>query len=125
KDETLRDVAAAPEMIEDHHAADEKAVGSTLKHRSVANEHGGVDDGDFVEFLAHLVNAREVFGELLHGVGAGEIVKRSLGFADVCKRAFDVRANNGLTAWLIQTSTQGDIGGLQPHVECVTDQVGG
>src|SRR6266550_4419925 len=72
KDETFRNVPAAPEMIEDHHVADEETIGSALKHRSDANEHSGVDDGDLVEFLAHLVNAREVFGELLHGAGGGK-----------------------------------------------------
>ena len=83
------------------------------------------EGGDFLwaEFLAHFVYSGELFGELLDGTGAGQILKCSLGFADVCDRAFDVRANDGRNARLIQAGAQGGVGQSQPRVKRVTVQV--
>jgi hypothetical protein len=123
-DETLCDEAATPEMIEDYHVADKETVGSAFEHKSDANGRSG--DGDFLraKLLAHLVNAGELFGELLDGAGAGEIVEGGFGFADVSKRPLDVRANECLATVLVQTRAQRSVGRLQPDMERMTIQVG-
>jgi hypothetical protein len=70
----------------------------------------------------HLLNARKLVGQFLNRADSGLLVHGDVGFADVGERAFQMSANTGIHAVLMQPGAQIHFGGLQLSEQCPSPQ---
>jgi hypothetical protein len=77
------------------------------------------------QVFAHLFDARELVGQFLNGSDFGLLVDRDVGLADVRKRAFQMGADEGVCAVLMQAGAQGTFGGSKPREQHVAARVKG
>jgi hypothetical protein len=70
----------------------------------------------------HLFNARKLVGQFLNGADFGLLVDRDGRFTDVGERPFQMGADDGVHAMLVQPGAQIDIGSLKLAEQCPPQQ---